>query len=576
MIVKRHIGMKIIGSIVILLGAISSLYAEKYPDQIQLEINNYLNAATQTETARCTDGISKIPAWVSEFYLKRGYFPAWIDEVGLKPEASLLLSRIRAFVKDGYSQTEYPIKVIDQLSTDAIFMNSQGSSLAPDKAAQLDIELSSAFFLHSLFLSRGRLKTPYFKGIYKPLKLPFDLPDELEHALQTKTFDTLLAQLAPPQESYHKLMTAKKRYEAIAATGGWNEIPKGPVLKEGSQDDRVILLRKRLVLTADLTDSSLENSDYFDHALKKAVQHFQKRFGLNPDGIVGSSTLDVLNVSTKDRLAQIAINLERWRQMPHDFGERYIEVNIPDFNLRVVDQGKIVQTMRVIVGRKDRPTPTFIGRMTYLELNPYWTVPPKIAKKDILPKIQNDPSFLIRKQIRVFENWKATAAELDPFSIDWNAISDENFPYRLRQEPVVSNALGQIKFMFPNKLNVYLHDTPSKELFLRRQRNFSSGCVRVENPFQLAAYLLNADDNWNPQKLRHLLDDESKKPKVILLKKPIPIYLLYWTTWVEDDNSVHFRNDIYGYDQTFLELLKKQQPVFRTCQNDSMVGYLSN
>jgi L,D-transpeptidase YcbB len=296
------------------------------------------------------------------------------------------------------------------------------------------------------------------------------------------------------------------------------------------------------------------------------------RFGLIPDGIVGSSTLDVLNVSAKDRLTQILINLERWRQMPHDLGERYVEVNIPDFSLKVVDQGKVVQTMRVIVGRKDRPTPTFIGRMTYLEFNPYWTVPPKIAKKDILPKIQNDPSFLIRKQIRVFENWNATAAELDPLSIDWNALSDEKFPYRLRQEPAVSNALGQIKFMFPNKLNVYLHDTPSKELFLRRQRNFSSGCVRVENPFKLAAYLLNADDNWSPPKLRHILDDESKKPKVILLKKPVPIYLLYWTTWVEDDDSVHFRNDIYGYDQTLFELLKKQPSIIRTCQNDSTVG----
>ena len=568
----HHIGMKTIGSIVILLGAISSLYAEKYPDQIQLEINNYLNAATQAETARCTDGISKIPAWVSEFYLKRGYSPAWIDEIGLKPEAALLLSKIRAFVNDGYSQAVYPIKVIDQLSSDAVFMNTQGGSLAPDKAAQLDIKLSSAFFLHSLFLARGRLETPYFKGIYQPLKLPPDLPDELEHALQTKTFDILLAHLAPPQESYQKLVTAKKRYQAIVAAGGWQEIPKGVTLKEGSQDDRVILLRKRLILAGDLTDSSSENSDYFDHTLKKAVQHFQMRFGLNPDGMVGSSTLDVLNVSAEDRLVQIVINLERWRQMPHDFGERYIEVNIPDFNLKVVDQGKIVQTMRVIVGRKDRPTPTFIGRMTYLELNPYWTVPPKIAKKDILPKIQNDPSFLIQKQIRVFENWKATAAELDPFSIDWKALNDENFPYRLRQEPDSSNALGQIKFMFPNKLNVYLHDTPSKELFLRRQRDFSSGCVRVENPFQLAAYLLNADDNWSPQQLRHILDDESKKPKVILLKKPIPIYLLYWTTWVEDDNSVHFRNDIYGYDRTLLELLKKQPPVFRTCQNNSTVG----
>ena len=568
----HHIGMKTIGSIVILLGAISSLYAEKYPDQIQLEINNYLNAATQAETARCTDGISKIPAWVSEFYLKRGYSPAWIDEIGLKPEAALLLSKIRAFVKDGYSQAVYPIKVIDQLSTDVIFMNTQGSSLAPDKAAQLDINLSSAFFLHSLFLARGRLETPYFKGIYKPLRLPSDLSNKLEHALQTKTFDILLARLAPPQESYQKLVAAKKRYEAVVTAGGWDEIPKGVILKEGSRDDRVILLRKRLILADDLADSSFENSDYFDHALKKAVQHFQMRFGLHPDGIVGSSTLDVINVSAKDRLAQIVINLERWRQMPHDFGERYIEVNIPDFNLKVVDQGKIVQTMRVVVGRKDRPTPTFIGRMTYLELNPYWTVPPKIAKKDILPKIQNDPSFLIQKQIRVFENWKATAAELDPFSIDWKALNDENFPYRLRQEPDSSNALGQIKFMFPNKLNVYLHDTPSKELFLRRQRDFSSGCVRVENPFQLAAYLLNADDNWSPQQLRHILDDESKKPKVILLKKPIPIYLLYWTTWVEDDNSVHFRNDIYGYDRTLLELLKKQPPVFRTCQNNSTVG----
>jgi len=214
--------------------------------------------------------------------------------------------------------------------------------------------------------------------------------------------------------------------------------------------------------------------------------------------------------------------------------------------------------MRVIAGTTARRTPVFAGRMAYMELNPYWHIPPSIAKEDILPRLRKDPKYLVRENIRVFRGWAREAPEVDPESVDWSQVTPDRFPFKLRQEPGPSNALGRIKFMFPNKFDVYLHDTPGRELFNHNSRSFSSGCIRIENPIDLADYLLRGQPEWNREKITGAV--HSKKTQIVWIPEPIAVHILYWTAWVDDYGTVHLRDDIYGRDAPLDEALKKGPP----------------
>ncbi|NIO06699.1 MAG: L,D-transpeptidase family protein, partial [Deltaproteobacteria bacterium] len=256
-------------------------------------------------------------------------------------------------------------------------------------------------------------------------------------------------------------------------------------MEKDDRGPRVSALRSRLIASGDLDGSPERDYDLFDEALEWGVRRFQKRHGLKVDGIVGSRTLKTLNVPVEERMRQIELNMERWRWLPNDLGRRFILVNIPNFELYVVENDEILMTMRAVVGRRYQRTPVFTGEMTYLELNPYWHIPTKIATQDILPSIRKNPNYLIKKKIRVFQSWEAQAPEIDPESIDWSQITTENFSFKLRQEPGPSNALGRVKFMFPNRFAVYLHDTPARKLFQKTRRTFSAGCIRIEKPVEL-------------------------------------------------------------------------------------------
>jgi len=337
------------------------------------------------------------------------------------------------------------------------------------------------------------------------------------------------------------------KYQNIKKSGSWHTVPAGSKIRKGDAGKRIAALRLRLMASNDLEDPNNGNPEYFDDALEDGVKRFQARHGLKVDGIVGFNTLSALNVSLEDRIQQIKLNMERWRWLPQDLGARYILVNTADFRLKVIENEQTLKTIRAIVGKKDRPTPMLSRKMIYLELNPYWNIPHKIALNDILPCIKKDPDYLMDKGIRIFENWTADAKELNPGSIDWDRIGKDNFIYKLRQDPKSSNALGRVKFMFPNEFSIYLHDTPSRELFDRTKRAFSSGCVRVEKPMELAAYLLSDNPKWDLQELIAAVD--SKKTRAISLPSPINIHILYWTAWVDNDGITQFRENIYGRDR---------------------------
>jgi murein L,D-transpeptidase YcbB/YkuD len=364
-----------------------------------------------------------------------------------------------------------------------------------------------------------------------------------------------------------------ERYRRIAADGGWTALAGGQTLELGVQSEAVIHLRKRLEKSGDLlseVNRIAANSmtlSRFDRAVAMAVAAFQRRHGLKIDGKVGPQTLAALNVPVEARIDTLRANMERRRWVPTELGHRHLRVNIPAFELEVVDGGRVIKTLRVVVGRPKRPTPVLSGRMTYLELNPYWHVPPRIARKDILPKVQADPDYLLQKGFHVFSDWTAQARELDPRGIDWSQVSQHSFPYKLRQDPVPSNALGQVKFMFPNKHSIYLHDTPAKGLFEKERRSFSSGCVRVEAPRELAALLLTDTPAWDEGRLVAAFD--MQKPKVVRLKNPMPVHLQYWTAWVDaDDGRIHFREDIYKRDGALLKALSRRVLRLANCPPD--------
>jgi murein L,D-transpeptidase YcbB/YkuD len=250
--------------------------------------------------------------------------------------------------------------------------------------------------------------------------------------------------------------------------------------------------------------------------------------------------------------------MERWRWLPLDLGARHILVNMANFELDLVEGESVVMVMRVIVGKGYRRTPVFSDKITYLVLNPFWHVPPGIAIKDKLPLIKKDPDYLSKQHMRLLQGWGAETKEIDPKTIDWSTVSAKNFHFRLRQDPGPMNALGRVKFMFPNRFNVYLHDTPSKDLFEKTTRTFSSGCIRIEKPIELVEYLLRDDPRWTHENIVAAL--EKTEEITIQLRSPVPIHLLYWTAFVENDGLVHFRDDIYGRDRRLDQALRKRAP----------------
>lgn len=340
------------------------------------------------------------------------------------------------------------------------------------------------------------------------------------------------------------LENAISTYREIATQGGWPTVPEGPALQEGDTDNRLLFLRKRLVASADLARSAVQGNR-FDDILKEAVQRFQTRHGLTADGVVGAKTLGELNVPVDERIRQLTASLERCQPLPQALEPRHILVNIAAFTLTVFDNGKPVLSMPVIVGKTFRQTPVFNGRIASLVLNPSWEVPHSIATADLLPKIQKNPDFLAKLHLRVFRDWTANS-EIEPATIDWAKLKPARFPYRLHQDPGPSNALGRVKFLFPNPYDVYLHDTPAHELFRKDARTFSSGCIRLARPLDLAVYLLQGTPLGSLAALNEAIGRD--KTQNIAIPSPIAVHIVYMTAWVDNDGIVQFRPDIYHRD----------------------------
>jgi L,D-transpeptidase YcbB len=475
------------------------------------------------------------------FYGQRGYRPIWVG-AGAEGRTQQLIEALGASPRDGLDPSPYRLSEIASLVQVA---SASGQT-------ELELRASAALLRYVSDVRTGRLALHEIDPELFIRPGDLDRLAILERAAEAPNIDRFLHDQAPSNPVYRRLRRVLAEYRDIAARGGWPAVPDGSSLKPGMADPRVGDLRLRLVASGDLTIEGADPTTY-DPALVQAVQRFQSRHGLEADGVVGGKTLAALNVPVQQRIEQILINMERWRWMPDDLGDRYILVNLAGFELDVVDDGSTVLDMRVVVGKTYRRTPVFSGRMTYLDFNPYWTVTPSIARKDILPRMQADPGYAKEEGIRVFDGWAEDARELDPQTVDWSSIDAKSLAFKFRQDPGSKNALGRVKFVFPNEFNVYLHDTPKRDLFQRTVRTFSSGCIRVEKPLDLAAYLLQGDPGWTRARVEDVV--ASGKTMRVVLPEPVAVHLTYSTVWFGEGGTIHFRDDIYGRDALIAQAL---------------------
>ncbi len=497
-------------------------------------ISTAIHLQLQTATSAAIEADLNWPL-LKEFYVSIKYQPLWVNALGPIPKAVELRRFLQAAYQEGLDQRRYHPAAI------ARYWNSENSW----ELASLDLLLTDAFLRYSVEISHGYLDPREVDPLWDIPTNKADALVLLRTTLLKADFSAAVRALAPPHLGYQRLRQALAQYMEIARLGGWPPLAAGKWLEYGDYHKEVGFLRKRLMAEGDLKLRPVRDELIFDRALKHAVERFQVRHGLKMDGVVGPSTRNALNVPVTTRIEQIKLNMERWRWLPRELGERYIMVNTAGYELAAMDNNHPLFTMWVIIGTPQRQTPVISGKMHTIVFNPYWTVPPTILFEDLLPAQRANPNYLASHGIRVFTN-ESNAEELDPAEVNWQQVDKNYFPYLLRQDPGSKNPLGRIKFLFYNKYNIYLHDTPKQRLFNRNERAFSSGCVRVENPQQLAQFILAAEEAWGPEEIEQAL--ESDAVQKVKVRERIPVYLVYWTAWVAEDDAVFFRPDVYQRD----------------------------
>jgi L,D-transpeptidase YcbB len=468
---------------------------------------------------------------IRRFYAEVNYQPVWIT--GDRPS-----SRYREFAKALDTAATHGLQA-DRYRVALQHESDEEARISPERVPELEAKVTMAFFRYFSHLSAGRLDPRAFQSMWTLRPEKPDLVKALVAAVQKKDLAGTVARLSPPQEEYRELQQALVRYLAIAASGGWPDIPPNTRLKPGVQSPVVPVLRKRLAVEGDLDRSHEQNaSAIFDAAVVDALKRFEERHRLKPDGILDAEAVKALNITVNEKIRTLELNMERWRWLPDTMPSRYLVVNVPDFRLEAHENGQAVMDMRVVVGAPDNKTPIFADEMTHVVFSPYWNVPPGIADEETIPRAVVDPGFIARNNMEIV----GPGGEIiDADSVDWSNAKG----LRIRQRPGSGNALGGVKFIFPNNFDVYLHDTNATALFDRIERGLSHGCVRVEEPHKLAQYVLRDIPEWTPEAIGEAM--KSGEEKHVKLKASIPVFILYKTAWVHQ-GGVRFLKDLYGHD----------------------------
>jgi len=374
----------------------------------------------------------------------------------------------------------------------------------------------------------------------------------LLEAIYSGQLEQFLNGFVPRDPQYHALREALHTYELGAHSRLRVAIDDGPILRLGDVGPRVARLRERLLGSLHFAYSEVQRNT-FDGVLERAVREYQEANGLAADGIAGRGTVQHLDMTDDERIARIKLNLDRWRQLPLDLGRDHVLVNIPEYRLRYVRDGEQHLSMRVVVGSKSNPTPELNDEIEYLVFNPYWYVPSGILRRELLPTVKKDSSYLSANSFELLVDNRA----ISPDDVNFNNVDFNDFPYRIRQKPGSHNALGTVKFLLPNPSNIYLHDSPAKSLFARSDRAFSHGCIRLEYPDLLAQALLEEDTEWTESRISSTITRGERQQ--VNLDAPVPVYLAYFTVRVLDNGSVAFFDDIYERDSAFLSKIDGQR-----------------
>jgi len=519
----------------------ASVQEEMTTERIRTKVEQIRN----TNELRIGDaGIASVNV-LPELYERCGFCLLWDDPNNVDD----LMREVEQIEEDGLDSDDYHFGILQNLRSQI----KAGESANPSLVTDFDMLLTDSLIRLGYHLIFGKVD-PEDLDPHWNLAQEIDNKDpvdEIEKMLKSGDLAKTLDGLRPQHVLYANYKTALKKYRAIQATGGWEPVPPGPALKKGMTDKRVSMLRNRLSVTGDLQDAT-SDSAFFDGQLEQAIIHFQNRHRLTADGTVGKNTLEALNVPVEARIDQIRVNLERARWVLHAISGRFVLVDIAGFHVFFYQDDGITWGSRVQVGNPYRRTPVFRSDIKYLVFNPTWTIPPGILNKDVLPAVKKNPNYLKERNIDVIDD---QGNIINQDTINWSQYPKQRFPYMLRQDPGPQNALGQIKFMFPNEHLVYLHDTPSRSLFAREHRTFSSGCIRVEKPFELAKILLDNPNQWTQETIKKVI--ESRKPRTVNLPEHIPVLMLYWTVAVDQDGTIHFKNDPYGRDMAVLEGLEE-------------------
>ncbi len=492
-----------------------------------------------------------------EFYLVTGLQTKWVYDHAPSPLYFPLLDLLKNASQFGLNPSDYDLANIEDRVTDLY-----KSEVGPEAIAALDIHISEMFFLYTTHLSEGRVRSvANGKNIWKRNLTEFPSTPDVTMLVSAESAEQLSAvvlAIQPASQQYRKLQNALTYYQSLVAMSpGIQPIYAKSGIKPGELNPAIPLIRKKLLLTDQKMDSdgvdtlnAFTDSLHYDPALVAAVKMFQVRHGLTPDGIIGEKSLRFINQSFREKADVIALNMDRLRWVSPGNIDNCIIVNVPEYKMRVYDDKKKVFEMKVIVGAPSRPTPIFSEQLEHIVFSPTWTVPTSIIRDEIIPHLRQNPEYYKNKNFLFFKN----GMEIDPSLENWREENINPYQYRVVQNSGSDNSLGSVKFMMPNNLSIYLHDTPNHRLFSKDYRALSHGCVRLDEPARFAEYLLRDQRGWSAERIKKAMNDST--PSTILLKKHYQVNIEYCTAWVDDDGLVNFREDIYGHDRAQLRHLR--------------------
>jgi murein L,D-transpeptidase YcbB/YkuD len=476
------------------------------------------------------------------FYEKRNYRSAWITQAGINEWARTLIGVLDHEKQISKTERSALLEKLHDTYRRFSAKHCQGDSCS----AKLEVLLTLNFFEYARRNWNGAddevLKKVNWYIVRKHLNYEQLLSEFLASARPASLNE-------PVYRQYGLLKQQLRNYYEIGLLGGWSPLPEGLTkLEKGDTSAAILLIKQQLRMTGDLPENI--NNQVFDDPLEMAVKRFQARHGLKQDGVVGGETLQALRVPVQERISQIQINMERCRWIPAQIGGDYLVVNIPQFQLQAYRNNEPCWSCNVIVG-KTLPmnnTVIFNDSIEYIVFSPYWNIPQNILSKEILPKIKSDSSYLVRNNMEVVNH----SGKVNMDSINWKQYRS-HVPYTIRERPGRSNSLGRIKFLFPNSYDIYMHDTPARSLFSKSVRTFSHGCIRLEEPAKLAGFLLGADSAWTPEKIEAAM--AGGKETFVKLKNKVPVFITYFTAWVDNAGKINFRTDVYGHDARMRQVL---------------------